>query len=266
LLRNAARERRLAVEVHDPATVTSPARVPPGDLLFCPAASAAAGSLERRLWQPGVVTFHTQPLGPFAEIVDPLTLFSTLGLPVPRSERLPWVDAGQVAGALERLGGLPIVVKLGGAEGGAGVMRLDTFTSLLTVLEGFALRRESPLLQAHVADAEHWRLVVVGERVVASYRNPLREDGFRSQVSRDPADYAASPPPGAEALALAAARGIQVALAGVDVLVHPSGRLYLLEANFPCYYPLAQRVAGIDVAGAMVDWLLARAAAEQHRG
>ena len=48
-------------------------------------------------------------------------------------------------------------------------------------------------------------------------------------------------------------------LAGVDILQHPSGRLYLLEANFPCYFAHAQTLAGVDVAGAMVEHLMAKA-------
>ena len=241
--------------------------MPDGDLLFCPAVAPSANALERRLWRPGVISFHSQPRGPYAEIVEPMGLFATLGLPVPRGEMLRQVDARHVADAVERLGGLPIVLKLGGGEGGAGVMRLDSLTSLQSVLEAFAMRREWPLLQAHVPQAMHWRLAVVGDRVVAAYRNPLGADGFRSGVSADPADYTAPPPDGAAELAIAAAQALQVGFAGVDVLAHPSGRLYLIEANFPCYYPMAQRIAGIDIAGAMLDWLLARAdAADRECG
>lgn len=259
LLHQAARVRRLAVTTHNPAHEPAARPVPAGDLLFCPATSGEAARLQRQLWQPGVVTFYRQARGPFAEVIDQLTLFVTLGLPVPRSERLPWVEPEAVALAIERLGGLPVVLKLGGGEGGAGVMRLDTFTSLLSVLEGMQLRGIEPLLQAHVPDAMHWRLVVVGDRVVAAYQNPLRADGFRSHASTVPADYLLPPPAGAEAVAVAAAQALQVGLAGVDVLAHPSGRLYLLEANFPCYFPQAQVVGGMDVAGPMVDWLLGQA-------
>ena len=266
LLQAAASSRRISVELHSPRDARSTRPVPVGDLLFCPSTTAAAAQLERRLWQPGVASFHRLPRGPFAEVIDALTLFTTLGLPVPRSETLHWIDRDTVAAAVERLGGLPIVLKLNGGEGGAGVMRLDSVTSLLSVLEGFDLKGIAPLLQTHVADAEHWRLVVVGTRVVAAYRNPQRSDGFRSHASEDPADYRLPSPPGSEALALAAADALQVALAGVDILVHASGRLYLLEANFPCYFPQAQRMADIDVAGAMIDHLCDVARVADHSG
>ncbi|MCB9547918.1 MAG: hypothetical protein H6706_19030 [Myxococcales bacterium] len=259
LLLRAAARRRLAVELHDPAATPLPPRLPDGDLLYCPSTSAAAAARQRQLWHPGLGTFYRQARGPFAEVVDQLTLFTVFGLPVPRSEVLDDVSEPAVDAAIARLGGLPVILKLGGGEGGHGVMRLDTRTSLLSVLDGLALRGIQPLLQACIPDAVHWRLVVVGDEVVASYRNVLRSDGFRTYASEDLADYTAEPPPGAARLAVAAAAAIQVGLAGVDLLAHPSGRLYLLEANFPCYFPQAQVVAGVDVAGAMLDWLLASA-------
>ena len=43
----------------------------------------------------------------------------------------------------------------------------------------------------------------------------------------------------------------------VDVLEHPSGRLYLLEANSPCYFPQAEEY-GADVAGALLEYLLSQ--------
>ena len=42
------------------------------------------------------------------------------------------------------------------------------------------------------------------------------------------------------------------------MLGHPSGRLYVLEVNMPCYFPQAQLRGGIDIAGAMIDHLQAR--------
>ena len=37
---------------------------------------------------------------------------------------------------------------------------------------------------------------------------------------------------------------------------HPTGRLYLLESNFPCYFATPQEAVGTDVAGAMLDFLI----------
>jgi glutathione synthase/RimK-type ligase-like ATP-grasp enzyme len=59
---------------------------------------------------------------------------------------------------------------------------------------------------------------------------------------------------------VAAAHCVGTDFAGVDVLAHPSGRFYLLEANSPCYFPQAEAFGRVDVARAMVEALLARRA------
>jgi glutathione synthase/RimK-type ligase-like ATP-grasp enzyme len=59
--------------------------------------------------------------------------------------------------------------------------------------------------------------------------------------------------------ALAAVMAELLEFAGVDVPEDPGGRPWVLQANFPCYFPQAQLVAGVDVAGAMVEFLVAKA-------
>jgi glutathione synthase/RimK-type ligase-like ATP-grasp enzyme len=113
---------------------------------------------------------------------------------------------------------------------------------------------------AYVPDATHWRVIVVGDRVAGFYRNRTEEDDFRTYASDDPDDYRTPPSPEIMQTAIRAVQVQEVEFGGVDILEHPSGRHYLLEVNFPCYFAGAQLDGGHDVAGAMVDWLLAKAA------
>ena len=89
----------------------------------------------------------------------------------------------------------------------------------------------------------------------------LDDDDFRTSGSDDLDDYHAELPEGAAALAIASCKALRHGHGGVDILQHPSGRLYLLESNFPCYYDQAQLEAGVDIGGAMVRFLLQRAEA-----
>jgi glutathione synthase/RimK-type ligase-like ATP-grasp enzyme len=113
-----------------------------------------------------------------------------------------------------------------------------------------------PLLCQYIARATHFRLVVVADQVVASYRNAQARDDFRSYASDELSDYLQTPSPDISALAVRAAEALEVATAGVDILAAPDGQLYVLEANFPCYFPQAQIVTGVDIAGKMLDYLL----------
>jgi glutathione synthase/RimK-type ligase-like ATP-grasp enzyme len=114
-----------------------------------------------------------------------------------------------------------------------------------------------PALSRFIENAMHWRVVVVGGRAVASYPNPVKEDDFRSKPSADPADYRSEVEPSLAGLACAATAALGITFSGVDVLRAPGRADCVLEVNFPCYFPKAQLMAGIDVAGAMVDDLAA---------
>jgi hypothetical protein len=230
----------------------------PGSLLFSPSTSALAERVEQQLWQPGVASFYRRPEGPFVVTVNPLLAFVRAGLPVPRFLSCTTSDRDELASFVQTLGGLPVVVKTPGGEGGVGTMRADSLPALYSLIDLLVERGPSVLLMTYVPEALHIRLVVVGDRVVTAYRNPLRPDDFRSEPSADPADYDIPVEAEWSAVALKACATVGYAFGGVDLLVHPSGRVYLLEANFPCYFPQGQRDGGPDIALAMVDFLLAQ--------
>jgi hypothetical protein len=257
-LRGAAEARGLVYEEVLGETIDPRVGVlPPGSVLFRPGVTWAASHAEALLYGPGVSTFNRGDDGPFHAATEPDLLFERAGIPQPR---FAWIQANApeaLPGLVEWLGGFPLVLKVPGGEGGVGVLRADSLPALKALLELLLARGERVRLSAFVPDAMHWRLVVVGDQVVTAYRNPVRDDDFRSEPSDDPADYGLAPPPEAARIAIEAAHALGVDFVGADVLVDPSGACYLLEANFPCYFAQATDAATIDVAGPMLDHLLA---------
>ncbi|MEZ4269851.1 MAG: hypothetical protein R3F39_26120, partial [Myxococcota bacterium] len=156
------------------------------------------------------------------------------------------------------LGGFPVVVRVDSGEGGDGVLLAESMRALRGLADLFISRGLGGRLATFVPDAMHWRLIVVGDRVVTAYRNPTREGDFRSEPAANPADYGLTPTPEMADLAVRATAVAGTRFAGVDVLEHPSGRLYLLEANFPCYFPQGESFGAADVSGAIVRFLLAQ--------
>lgn len=234
--------------------------LPRGAMLFRPAASRAAQHVEDHLAREGVATFYRELSGALFPCVSPYRAHEREGLPQPRAFPVATTCRDTLTAFVARLGGYPVVVKAPGGEGGVGVLRADGPEALFGLVDLLVRGQGTiPWLSAYVPGAMHHRVIVVGDRAVCSYENPVRESDFRSSPSIDPADYTTDVPESLARVALAAARAERVFFAGVDVLVHPSGRVYLLEVNFPCYFPHATLVAGIDVAGPMVDFLVARA-------
>lgn len=235
--------------------------LPDGTMLFRPATSSGADALEQHLVHDGVATLYTERAGHAFVHLCQLQFLERAGVPVPRTVYHVTDDPERLAGYAEQLGGFPLVLKVLGFSLGVGVMQLDSLPALLSAAEYHRAGGRQVYLQAQVTPCEHWRLVVVGDAVVASYRNPVRPGDFRSEASDNGDDYRATPPAAAVRVALETCRALGYEHAGVDVLAHPSGRVYVLEANFPCYFGHAQIEGGVDVAGSILDHLLAKSAA-----
>jgi glutathione synthase/RimK-type ligase-like ATP-grasp enzyme len=194
-----------------------------------------------------------------SDCISPPLVLQRAGVPVPRTIFCATADRAVLRGYVERLGGFPVVVKFLGRSRGIGVLRADSHAALFSLLD-FALDQgASPLLCSYIAGAVHWRVVVIGGRAVAAYRNQNEEDDFRTYASDDVHDYTAQVAPRLGRIAVRATQALGLEMGGVDVLEDPAGRRYVLEVNFPCFFAQAQLVAGVDVAGMMVDYLLAKA-------
>ena len=237
----------------------------PGDMLYRPAVSAAAMRVEQHLWVPGVATFHTEPDGMFFSPFNAHGLFARAGVPIPRTFPVMSADRPTLRALVRAVGGFPVILKVPGWSRGIGTVRVGGFAELFSVADYMLAQGSSPLLCQYIDRAEHWRITVIGDQAVACYRNIMEEDDFRTYGSEDPADFPAQTPPALAAVAIAAVRACRMEFGGVDVLEAPDGRLYVLESNYPCYFGQAQVVAGVDVAGAMVGHLRAKAMAMEMK-
>jgi hypothetical protein len=258
LLREACEERDVlftAIQAYD-FDFDPDTRLQPGSMLYKNAVAMAATRVEQFLIDEEVATFYGEPSRAYFDCLNSAAWLDRAGVPVPRGFHCHSTDRTIIRRYVDWLGGLPVVVKTPGGEGGVGTMIADTFAGLFSLLDYVLNRGTTPQLLAYVPDAVHWRVVVVGERAAAAYPNVRNEGDFRTGPSIRPADYTASPEPEMAAVAVSATRALGLEFGGVDVMRHESGRLYVLEVNQPCYYPQAQLRGGIDVAGAMVDHLL----------
>jgi hypothetical protein len=231
----------------------------PGDLLYRPAVSLIAQRVAQFLYAPGVSTFYRDRDGIYFGVLNPTLAYQRAGLSIPRSIHCGTTNRKLLRTFVEHLGGFPIVVKVHGYSRGIGVMRVDSYPTLFSVLDFMTQQGKQPLLASFIPDATHWRVVVVGDEVVGAYRNRQERDDFRTYASDEPEDYTLDLPEGMAELAIGAVRAGRVEFGGVDILEHPSGRLYLLESNCPCYFGSAQTEGGFDVAGKMLDHLLLKA-------
>ena len=228
-----------------------------GDMLYRVATTHQACVIEQQLVHQGVATCYRDSEGSFV-IWDNQTLFlARHGLSVPRTFHSMTTDRTELKRRVEALGGFPVILKVPGKSLGVGVVRVADWPTLYSVADALASAHGQHVsLMSCVEPAVHWRVLVVNGTVAATYRNIPQEDDFRTCVDEDLKDCFTEPAPdSAQQLAMQACEVLGLEFGGVDVLVHGSGRCYVLEVNFPCYFGHPKDAIGLDVAGVLVEHL-----------
>ncbi|CAN5407077.1 RimK family alpha-L-glutamate ligase [soil metagenome] len=162
---------------------------------------------------------------------------------------------------VEELGGFPIIVKSSGGSHGEGVMKIDSISSLRSVV-GFISDTQSAtfVLRKFVNSARHLRLVVVGNKVVDTIEYDTQSDDFRTNAVAVPTVVDRNDVNNdIKQIAIKAVAALDLEFGGVDVLIDESGTAYVAEVNFPCNFARNQMNTGTDVAGQLVDYLVEKA-------
>lgn len=221
--------------------------------------------LESLLVRPGVTTFYSDIRPLFMRGTwGPTVVQQNAGLPViPTIFNIDRTQEEKFADYVERLGGFPVVLKSSGGSHGSGVMRVDSLESLRSVVGFTAPGRPGEFaLRKYIHDATHLRLVVIGDQVVDAIRYLPQPGDFRTNAVAVP-QVEAYPRTDKNskyfelAVKTVAVEGLE--FGGIDLLVTPDGTAYIAELNFPCNFSRNQMNTGIDVAGAMVDYLVTKA-------
>lgn len=159
--------------------------------------------------------------------------------------------------AIRRVGGTPVVLKLLEGTQGVGVILAESVSSAESVLDAMRSLKQNILIQAFIRESQGQdvRAVVVGDRVVAAMRRKAAEGEFRSNVHRGGSTEALTLDAEYERTAIEAAHVLGLNIAGVDLLPSDDGPM-VLEVNSSPGLKGIETVTGIDVAGAMVEFVL----------
>lgn len=178
------------------------------------------------------------------------------GLPVPRTilGTFP-MDVDLV----ERELGFPVIVKTLRGTRGAGVLKCEDrsqFEDLAGLLESAGAQAD--FILQHYVRASHGRdvrVLVVGGRVVAAMERRSLTGGFKSNVSLGGVGIAYNPPQEMAELAVQAADVLELDITGIDILFDEDG-YRICEANSAPGFQGLERATGLDVPGAILDWVI----------
>lgn len=167
-----------------------------------------------------------------------------------------------IDGLLEVVGKPPYVVKLLEGTQGMGVVLAETRNAAQSVIAAFRQLDANILVQRFITEAENTdlRAFVVGGRIVASMERVAAEGEFRANIHRGATANPVELTEAETAAALAAATTLGLDVCGVDMLRSRSGPL-VIEVNASPGLEGIEGASGVDVAGAIIEFLEGRLAA-----
>jgi RimK family alpha-L-glutamate ligase len=182
-------------------------------------------------------------------------LLEQCGLPTP--DTIVCESPEEAMAAFRALG--DVIVKPLFGSMGLGMVRVADEEMAYRVFQTIETIRGVYYLQRSIDhDGRDIRVFVLGGRILAAIER--RAHGWRTNIARGAVGHPITLPAGWAELALRAASAVGAEYAGVDLLPARDGGVYVLEVNGVPGWEGLQRATGIDVAGALVDHLVATAA------
>jgi ribosomal protein S6--L-glutamate ligase len=137
-----------------------------------------------------------------------------------------------------------------------GVILAETEASAKSTIEAFSAASVEILVQEFIKEAmgTDVRALVVGKKVVAAMRRTGRKGEFRSNLHRGGIAEAVELSPEEIQTALKSTETLGLNVAGVDMLRSKRGPL-VLEVNSSPGIEGMEQATGVDVAGAMIEYL-----------
>src|SRR5205823_490725 len=141
-------------------------------------------------------------------------------------------QADHVPDCIERVDGVPVVVKLLQGTQGIGVVLAESPRAASSVIEAFHGLDQNILIQKFIREANgaDIRALVVGRKVVAAMRRQAVAGEFRSNMHRGGKAKKVQLAPEYRRTALAAARVLGLTVAGVDLIESDEGPM-VMEVN-----------------------------------
>jgi ribosomal protein S6--L-glutamate ligase len=168
------------------------------------------------------------------------------------------------ADLLAMLGDPPHVIKLNEGAQGQGVLLAEKRSAARGMIEAFRGLYANFLVQEFIAEAKgaDLRCFVVGGRVVAAMQRQAPEGDFRANLHRGGVAMAVQLSTTEVDTAIRAAHVMGLEVAGVDLLRARRGPL-VLEVNSSPGLEGIEAASGVDVAGAVIEHVVSRAAANR---
>lgn len=157
---------------------------------------------------------------------------------------------------IDRLGGLPVVIKLMESTHGAGVLLAQSMANVRSTVEAFHRLNQRVMLQEYIAESKgsDIRALIVDGEVVASMKRQAQAGEFRSNLHRGASATVERLSQQEEEIVLQSAAVMGLAVAGVDLLRSQRGPL-IMEVNASPGLEGIENTTQVDIAGKIIKYV-----------
>ncbi len=168
-------------------------------------------------------------------------------------------DRKDILGAIERVGGAPVIIKMLEGTQGIGVILAETTKVAEAIVEALQSTRQNVIIQKFVAESKgkDVRAFVIGDRVVAAMRRSAVGTEFRSNVHRGGTTESIQLSEEYAKTAVRAAHIMGLHVAGVDMLEGHDGP-QIMEVNSSPGLEGIEKATGSDIAGQIIEHIESR--------
>ncbi|MEL6305558.1 MAG: RimK family alpha-L-glutamate ligase [Bacteroidota bacterium] len=186
--------------------------------------------------------------------VRTMQIMSRKGIPIPPT--LFSINPDNIAAQIELLGGSPVIIKLQEGTHGYGVILAESKKSAKSIIDTFYKMDTNIFLQQFISEAngEDIRLIVVGNKVVASMKRKSKLDDFRSNVHQGAETEAIIPTEKERNMAISASKYLGLGVAGVDLIRSKKGPL-LIEVNASPGLRGIEAATNVNVAKEIINYV-----------
>jgi RimK family alpha-L-glutamate ligase len=187
-------------------------------------------------------------------VLDKLTqhfIFSQANLPVISTEFL-----GNKSELKEGINGKTVIVKSIEGSRGRQVYKISDSRGMEEVLSKYRANRL--IVQPFLSTGEDIRVVVVGGKAIGAMRRTARPGTYLTSYSAGGIvqNYDLNRDAEAEELAIKVAGAAETDFGGIDLMRDETGRWRVLEINRDCQFKGFEKVTGVNVAKAVIDYLI----------
>ncbi len=229
------------------------------DILYNICIDHKSKTLEKCIINNNVTTFcvnNNTKLHSYDNVIDATIIHTKNNLPIIKTVFDITKDRKILKKYIKFLDGFPIIIKSMGGSHGIGVIKIDSYDSLLSVIDVLLSNNNKFIMRKFINYKEHARLIVLGDKVISSIEYKKIKDDFRSNVGKELKIKVKNFGKEIENTAIKAVEVLGYEFGGVDILLDNKGGFYIAEVNYPCFFPRAQEVTGVDISGLMIDYLV----------